>query len=156
MKAYPRISLKNYLYQNNLYSWATVGGTGEIPLPALGAIDRSRPSTRSAVKLMAHCLALKSCWSRGKTREQAVGNVREAVEVYLKPEPAQLLKGGYQVPRATPRLEGSALYAGRYSYPLGSGGDAVRQANIPPSLALIHPQNDAGGAGRMIGGGVEQ
>jgi predicted RNase H-like HicB family nuclease len=106
--------------------------------------------------IVAHCHALKSCWSRGKTREEALRNVCEAVELYLKPEPVQLLKGGYQVPRATLRLEGSALYAGRDGYPLGGGGDAVRQANIPPSLALIHPQNDAGGAGRMIGGGVEQ
>jgi predicted RNase H-like HicB family nuclease len=106
--------------------------------------------------IVAHCSALKSCWSEGKTREEAFRNVREAVELYLKPEPVQLLKGGYQVPRATLRLEGSALYAGRDGYPLGGGGDAVRQANIPPSLALIHPQNDAGGAGRMIGGGVEQ
>jgi predicted RNase H-like HicB family nuclease len=43
--------------------------------------------------VVAHCSALKSCWSQGKTREEALRNVREAVELYLKPERAQLLKG---------------------------------------------------------------
>jgi predicted RNase H-like HicB family nuclease len=35
----------------------------------------------------------ESCWSQGETRKEALRNVREAVELYLKPEPAQLLKG---------------------------------------------------------------
>ena len=46
--------------------------------------------------------------------------------------------------------------AGRDGYSLGGCGDAVGQANIPPSLALVHTQKDAGGTGRMIGGCVEQ
>ncbi|NJM55733.1 MAG: type II toxin-antitoxin system HicB family antitoxin [Verrucomicrobiae bacterium] len=35
---------------------------------------------------VAHCPALKSCWSQGKTREEALENIREAVELYLEPE----------------------------------------------------------------------
>jgi len=42
--------------------------------------------------IVAHCPALKSCWSQGKTREEALRNIREAVELYLEPEPAQLPK----------------------------------------------------------------
>ena len=30
--------------------------------------------------------ALKGCWSQGKTREQALDNVREAIDLYLEPE----------------------------------------------------------------------
>ena len=43
--------------------------------------------------IMAHCPALKSCWSQGKTRGEALRNIREAVELYLESEPAQLLNG---------------------------------------------------------------
>lgn len=32
--------------------------------------------------------ALKGCWSQGKTREQALENVREAIDLYLEPEPS--------------------------------------------------------------------
>lgn len=39
----------------------------------------------------ARCLSLRSCWSQGKTREEALHNIREAVELYLEPDPAQLL-----------------------------------------------------------------
>ena len=38
---------------------------------------------------VAHCPALKSCWSQGKTREEALRNVREAIELYLEPDPTQ-------------------------------------------------------------------
>lgn len=41
---------------------------------------------------VAHCPSLKSCWSQGKTREEALGNIREAIELYLEAppnEPAQ-------------------------------------------------------------------
>ena len=31
--------------------------------------------------------ALKSCWSQGKTREEALRNIREAVELYLEEDP---------------------------------------------------------------------
>lgn len=32
---------------------------------------------------VAHCPALKICWSQGKTREEALENVREAMELFL-------------------------------------------------------------------------
>jgi predicted RNase H-like HicB family nuclease len=41
---------------------------------------------------VAHCPALKSCWSQGKTREEALQNVREAVELYLDPAPGQVVE----------------------------------------------------------------
>jgi predicted RNase H-like HicB family nuclease len=33
--------------------------------------------------IVAHCPALKSCWTQGKTREEAIANIREAIELYL-------------------------------------------------------------------------
>lgn len=35
--------------------------------------------------------ALKSCWSQGKTREEAIANVREAIELYLEPDELPLM-----------------------------------------------------------------
>jgi predicted RNase H-like HicB family nuclease len=37
---------------------------------------------------VAHCPALKSCWSQGKTREEALKNVREAIDLYLEASPS--------------------------------------------------------------------
>ena len=39
---------------------------------------------------VARCPSLKSCWSQGKTREEALENIREAVELYLEPTSEQL------------------------------------------------------------------
>jgi predicted RNase H-like HicB family nuclease len=39
---------------------------------------------------VARCPSLKSCWSQGKTREEALRNIREAVELYLEPSPDQI------------------------------------------------------------------
>ena len=39
---------------------------------------------------VAHVPALKSCWSQGKTREEALGNIREAIDLYLEPEPSEI------------------------------------------------------------------
>ena len=39
---------------------------------------------------VAHCPALKSCWSQGKTREEALINIREAIALYLEPESADV------------------------------------------------------------------
>lgn len=36
---------------------------------------------------VAHVPALKSCWSQGKTREEAIQNIREAIDLYLEPLP---------------------------------------------------------------------
>jgi len=35
---------------------------------------------------VAHVPAFKSCWSQGKTREEALANIREAIDLYLEPE----------------------------------------------------------------------
>ena len=34
---------------------------------------------------VARCPALKSCWSQGRTREEALTNIREAIDLYLEP-----------------------------------------------------------------------
>jgi predicted RNase H-like HicB family nuclease len=40
----------------------------------------------------AHCPSLKSCWSQGKTREEALQNIREAIDLYLEPSPKDLIE----------------------------------------------------------------
>jgi len=35
-----------------------------------------------------HCPSLKSCWSQGKTKEEAFRNIREAIGLYLEPTQA--------------------------------------------------------------------
>ena len=35
---------------------------------------------------VAHCPSLKSCWSQGKTKDEALRNIQEAIELYLEPE----------------------------------------------------------------------
>ena len=40
------------------------------------------------------CPSLKSCWSQGRTREEALQNIREAVELYLEPSPQELADVG--------------------------------------------------------------
>ena len=39
---------------------------------------------------VANCPALRSCWSQGRTREEALRNIREAIELYLEPDLARL------------------------------------------------------------------
>ncbi len=39
---------------------------------------------------VAHSPSLKSCWSQGRTREEALQNLREAIELYLEPDPEDL------------------------------------------------------------------
>jgi predicted RNase H-like HicB family nuclease len=41
---------------------------------------------------VAHCPSLKSCWSQGRTREEAILNIQEAIELYLEPPPQQLME----------------------------------------------------------------
>ena len=45
---------------------------------------------------VAHVPSLKSCWSQGKTKEEALENIREAIDLYLEPEisPAQTSVAG--------------------------------------------------------------
>jgi predicted RNase H-like HicB family nuclease len=35
---------------------------------------------------VAHVPSLKSCWSQGKTKEEALQNIREAIDLFLEPE----------------------------------------------------------------------
>jgi predicted RNase H-like HicB family nuclease len=37
--------------------------------------------------IVAHCPSLKGCWSQGRTRDEALTNIREAIELYLEPSP---------------------------------------------------------------------
>jgi predicted RNase H-like HicB family nuclease len=39
----------------------------------------------------AHCPALKSCWSQGRTRDEALDNIREAIALYLEPSPREVV-----------------------------------------------------------------
>ena len=39
---------------------------------------------------VAHVPSLKSCWSQGKTKEEALENIREAIDLYLEPESTEL------------------------------------------------------------------
>ncbi len=39
---------------------------------------------------VANCPSLKSCWSQGKSREEALENIREAIALYLEPPPQDL------------------------------------------------------------------
>jgi predicted RNase H-like HicB family nuclease len=36
---------------------------------------------------VAHCPALKSCWTQGRTREEALRDIREAIELYVEADP---------------------------------------------------------------------
>jgi len=38
----------------------------------------------------ASCPALKSCWSQGRTREEVLNNIREAIDLYLEPPPNEV------------------------------------------------------------------
>ena len=35
--------------------------------------------------LVAHVPSLKSCWSQGRAKEEALQNIREAIDLYLEP-----------------------------------------------------------------------
>ncbi|MBA2335468.1 MAG: type II toxin-antitoxin system HicB family antitoxin [Blastocatellia bacterium] len=41
--------------------------------------------------------SLKGCWSQGKTREAALANIREAIELYLEPDEAAVNVNGREV-----------------------------------------------------------
>jgi predicted RNase H-like HicB family nuclease len=41
---------------------------------------------------VAHCPPLKGCWSQGRTRQEALDNIREAIDLYLEPEPKDLVE----------------------------------------------------------------
>ena len=45
---------------------------------------------------VAHCPSLKSCWSQGKTKSEALQNIREAIELFLEPDPIEFSSYQYQ------------------------------------------------------------
>ncbi len=45
---------------------------------------------------VANCPSLRSCWSQGKSREEALGNIREAIALYLETPPHELVQDATQ------------------------------------------------------------
>jgi predicted RNase H-like HicB family nuclease len=41
--------------------------------------------------IVAHCPALKGCVTQGHTEEEAIRNIKEAIELYLEAEPEECL-----------------------------------------------------------------
>ena len=41
--------------------------------------------------------ALKGCWSQGKTREEALKNIREAIELFLEPDDISAMSNGREI-----------------------------------------------------------
>ncbi|MBF0113182.1 MAG: type II toxin-antitoxin system HicB family antitoxin [Desulfamplus sp.] len=46
--------------------------------------------------IIAHCPSLKSCWSQGKTKQEAIENIKEAILLYLEPDPSYLKHHKYE------------------------------------------------------------
>jgi predicted RNase H-like HicB family nuclease len=42
--------------------------------------------------ISAHCPSLKSCWSQGKTKDEALSNIREAIDLYSEPSSAEIIQ----------------------------------------------------------------
>ena len=40
----------------------------------------------------ASCPSLKSCWSQGRTKDEALQNIREAIELFLEPSPKDIIE----------------------------------------------------------------
>lgn len=41
---------------------------------------------------VANCPSLQSCWSQGRTRDEALANVREAIALHMEPPPSALTR----------------------------------------------------------------
>ena len=41
--------------------------------------------------IVAHCPSLKGCWTQGKTQEEALRNIKEAISLYLEPDPEEVI-----------------------------------------------------------------
>lgn len=41
--------------------------------------------------IVAHCPALKGCVTQGRTEEEAIKNIKEAIELYLEADPQDIL-----------------------------------------------------------------
>lgn len=50
--------------------------------------------------IVAHCPALKRYWLQGKTEEETITNIKEAIKLYLDPNPVtvQLSSNKYKIP----------------------------------------------------------
>ncbi|MBF0466721.1 MAG: type II toxin-antitoxin system HicB family antitoxin [Nitrospirae bacterium] len=46
-----------------------------------------------------HCPSLKSCWSQGKTQEEALTNIKEAIELFLESAPCDSKVGNKHGPK---------------------------------------------------------
>lgn len=40
--------------------------------------------------IVAHVPALKGCWSQGKTKAEAIKSIKEAILLYLEPDPKEI------------------------------------------------------------------
>ena len=40
--------------------------------------------------IVAHCPSLKGCHSQGKTEQEALKNIKEAIQLYLEPDPKEV------------------------------------------------------------------
>ena len=40
--------------------------------------------------IVVHCPSLPGCWSQGKTETDAVKNIKEAIQLYLEPNPKKV------------------------------------------------------------------
>ena len=39
---------------------------------------------------VAHCPSLKGCWSQGRSEKEVLDNIKEAILLYLEPEPEEV------------------------------------------------------------------
>lgn len=49
--------------------------------------------------IVAHCPALKGCVTQGRTEEEAIKNLKEAIELYLEADPQDIKRpeGQYKI-----------------------------------------------------------
>ncbi len=40
--------------------------------------------------IVAHCPSLTGCWSQGKTEAEAMSNIKEAIQLFLEPNPKEV------------------------------------------------------------------
>jgi predicted RNase H-like HicB family nuclease len=44
---------------------------------------------------VATCPSLRSCWSQGRSQEEAIQNIREAIELFLEPTPNTIIQDAF-------------------------------------------------------------
>ena len=40
--------------------------------------------------IVVHCPSLPGCWSQGTTEKEAINNIKEAIQLYLEPDPKEV------------------------------------------------------------------